>query len=205
MTSTLRFKAHRGYQRRPKPTRRALARQQEMVEGMVAHDWFVFLVRSQASFGLVKEFRRLGGDAVLPVEYRWDRKRLGKLQDREMKPYPAFPGYLFGRIAMRQMGAIFALSSVHGVIGRDGVPESVPGAVIAQMEGLRLYEPDQGKFTRKRQTFLEGDKAEILEGPFMGYVIEIESLRESGVDAVLDMFGKQHKISVGLEALQKID
>ena len=133
--------------------------------------WYAFTVRTKRELFVADRIAQLGIEQYTPT-YAVVRKYSDRLKTVQQ---PLFPGYVFGRLDIRDRLPILKLSDVHGVVG----PWAIPGEELDQLRrGLASLVPWQP------WPFLKiGDRVTIVTGPLKGMRGRLESVK--GVDRLV--------------------
>ena len=131
--------------------------------------------------------------------------RVQPVNPRASKIRPYFPGYLFVRADLDEVG-LSALQWIPGAIGLvsfDGRPGTVPDHVIRELRQRTERIQAAGGLTL--DGLKQGDPVRITHGPFAGYEA-IFDLRLSGsqrVQVLLEMLGRLVKVRTSANAIEK--
>jgi transcriptional antiterminator RfaH len=113
--------------------------------------------------GLLAEQLRLKG-----IESYFPFLRVKPVNPRARKVKPYFPGYVFGRIDLRQHPRDHLwLPGLAGVVCFDGIPSHVPDNLIEAIR--RRVDQVNAAGGETLETLKPGDPVKIQEGPFRGY------------------------------------
>ena len=117
------------------------------------------------------------------VEVFFPVLRVKPVNPRSRKERPYFPNYLFVHVDLDEVNVsdLRWMPGASGLVNFDGVPASVPDALIATLK----KQIDQQNTILRDQTsnFKQGDKIQIEDGPFAGYEA-IFDMQLSGHDRV---------------------
>lgn len=172
--------------------------------------WFVLRVRAGQEDAIFADLTDKGYDVYLPRR-RYDQ------QNRRMRVWvernvPALPGYLF-LVHPRKGGTVddwSEVSGINGVVGplngHDGplrIPSAVIETVLADEFGSVYDETAAGRRARgeserarlERQ-FPAGGKFPVTEGPFAGFMAQVDELtHDDRIKALVDIFGRMTPIT----------
>jgi transcriptional antiterminator RfaH len=97
------------------------------------------------------------------------RVRVHPANPRARRSRPYFPGYVFVRVALEQVGtsALQWMPGAAGLVSFGGVPASVPDALIQALR--RRAEEVRDSDRRWHENLKPGDRVVIEGGPFDGY------------------------------------
>jgi len=122
---------------------------------------------------------------------------------RARKQKPFFPGYLFVRADIEQLGlsAFQYMPYTHGLVCFGGEPASVPESFIHSLQ-RRVHELKQNE-SSLIDGYKKGDQVWILNGPLSGYdaVFDIHWSGQERVRVLLNMLNNRRvpvEINVGL-------
>ena len=120
------------------------------------HHWYAFSVRAKRELFVADEFSRLGLEPYVPT-YTAVRKYSDRLKEVQQ---PLFPGYVFGRLDIRNRLPILQLSNVQGVVGPWAIPDEEIGGLRRGLSSLMPWQP---------WPFLEpGQMVTVMAGPLQG-------------------------------------
>ena len=133
--------------------------------------WYAFTVKTRRELFVADRLAQLGIEQYTPT-YTVVRKYSDRLKSVQQA---LFPGYVFGRLDIRDRLPILKLADVHDVVG----PWAIPAEELDQLRrGLATLVPWQP------WPFLEaGDMVTILNGPLKGMRGRLESFK--GVDRLV--------------------
>lgn len=166
--------------------------------------WYAFRTAPQKEFAAESLISgRLGLPVLVPREIKW--KRVGLHRKKTAVIYPMLSRYVFSDVPSSQVNqailAILALNQIQGVIGVAGRPSIIPGDAIQRLmkiSGTAL----PTKVQPVHKSFALGDRVEISKGPFRGSVVPVTGINGKYAKVLLDMFGANMEITIGLEALE---
>lgn len=98
-------------------------------------------------------------------------------------------------------GAVMACPLVAGVIGEDR-PRELDPAQVARLVALSADAPAGTRAARLAHAVRQGDRVRVLEGPFRGALMTVESLRGDVAELVLTLFGRQTQATAALDMLE---
>jgi transcription antitermination factor NusG len=143
--------------------------------------WYAVKVRTRSEPVAVTALRNKGYEALSPAT---SERR--KYSDRmTVVETPAFPGYVFCRMDARQKVPVLSCPAVDYIVGFGGVLTTVPDEEI---EGAcRLLEAG----ARPQPYLAVGQKVRVEYGSL------------AGLEGILERVGKQNRIVVSLQLLQR--
>jgi transcriptional antiterminator NusG len=141
--------------------------------------WFAIRTRSRHEKLVERELIMRQIDAFLPTVARWHRVR----ERPHRTDWPLFPGYCFARFDSASTATVLRCTGVAGVVSCAGRPAAVPDADI---DSLRIL---TSKFLPCDPCPLlsEGDRIEVLHGPFRGVVGSLLRKRDSRAVVVISV------------------
>lgn len=163
--------------------------------------WYLVYSKPQKEELARVNLERQGYPTYLPI-MRTPRRRSGR---RIIRAEPMFPRYLF--ISLDTERDNWApIRSTLGVVNlvRFGMfPSPVPDELIT---AIRTRDNAEGIQDIPLNTFSEGQKVRIEDGPFMGYEgIFLAQTSQERVMILLDIVGKQARTKVNIEHLGPAD
>ncbi len=163
--------------------------------------WYLVYAKPKKEELARVNLERQGYPTYLP-KMRTPRRRAGR---RIIRVEPMFPRYLFVHLDT-EFDNWAPIRSTLGVISlvRFGMfPSPVPDDLI---ETLHARDNSQGIQEIPLNTFEEGQKVRIEDGPFMGYEgIFLAQTSQERVMILLDIVGKQARAKVNIEHLGPAD
>ncbi len=146
------------------------------------------------------QLERQGYTTYLPMLCRQERRR-GKLQDIMT---PLFPRYLFVQLTtgIDDWGPIRSTRGVSNIVKFGIETACIPSSLIDE---IRSREGVDGCYHPIKQTFEQGDKVRISEGPFTGYDAIFQARNsEDRVYILLDIVGRETRIQISTESLERL-
>ncbi|MDX1616864.1 MAG: transcription termination/antitermination NusG family protein [Candidatus Promineifilaceae bacterium] len=125
--------------------------------------WYALHTKPHKERSVAERLRAQG------IEVYYPNLRVTPVNPRARKQRPYFPGYLFVRLDLEEMGenALRWTPGCHGLVSFGGEPASVPDNLIAILE-KRVREYVQSD-SEQRRDFEPGDRVRVTTGPFEGY------------------------------------
>lgn len=157
-----------------------------------ARRWFAACCRTREENKAKKNLLEQGFLIYLPIVHvrlRRDRRWFDAVE-------PLFPGYLFVRFdpSVRSASPIRSTRGVIGLVRFGGEPAVVPDDVV---DALRKREGLDGIHDDPDLRFVEGDRVELLEGPFTGMIgALIGRAGAHRVSVLLEALGQTHRLNV---------
>lgn len=123
---------------------------------------------------------------------------------QKTKRKPLFPGYIFVRFdpdatQWRAIGNTYGVARL--VALRENRPDQVPDVVINTL----FARCDDAGFVLPPNNLSIGDKIQITDGPFAGWVSKVEKMKGADrVVALLALLGKETRTSLPLGLVRKL-
>ena len=160
--------------------------------------WYLIHTKPRMEKQAEENLQRQGYEIYLPMVINRRRRN-----NRYVKVSEAFfPRYLFIYLNTHtdNWAPIRSTLGVSGLIRFAGVPAVVP---IGLVESLMANEDELGYQLIEKKEMKQGDKVEIIDGPFSGYKA-IYNKRKSveRVTVLLDIIGKRSEITISEHDLQ---
>jgi transcription antitermination factor NusG len=129
------------------------------------HHWYAFSVRAKRELFVADEFSQLGLEPYVPT-FTAVRKYSDRLKEVQQ---PLFPGYVFGKLDIRQRLPVLQLSNVQGVVGPWAIPDEEIEGLRRGLASLTPWQP---------WPFLEpGQMVTVIAGPLQGMRGQIQELK----------------------------
>ena len=164
----------------------------------MALQWYALLSKPRKEDIVWKQIRSHG------CEHFYPRMRVHPVNPRSRKVKPYFPGYLFVRVDLEELGTSVFQWMPHalGIVSFDRQPASVPDHLIqALKKRIKAIEQAGGEVFDGLE---QGDMIHIHEGPFRGYEAVFDA-RLSGSERVrvlLQFIDDQRIVPVELKPSQ---
>ena len=173
-----------------------LERAQEAVQTGGDFQWFCFQTAPQKEASAQAWFRMRGLEAWYPTITKHRRIPRGRVKS---KPYEArvVPRYLFTRFeGMPRWHVVRRCPYITRVVGVEDRPLPISDDVMMAVKGCKAYlhrkrleqeQQDREAIERLAARFkvAEHDRAEVVEGPFAGYIADVRSVRGQVVRFVI--------------------
>ena len=133
-------------------------------------------------------------------------KRNGKIFQRQIRPL--FPGYLFVQIDPDQ-GPWRQVNSTRGIarlVRLGAEPSVVPKEIVEELMA-RCDKQSILRQTSETQSsqFHIGDQAQVIQGPFSGFIATISNIEPSNrINILIEIMGQTTKVAINAGALQPI-
>lgn len=169
-----------------------------MAESNDGRAWYLVYCKPRQEAVAKTNLERQGFRAYLPLA-RVARKRLG----RKMPVLePLFPRYLFIELSTEtdNWGPIRSTLGVSTLVRFGGLPARVPSDLVAT---LQRRDDTEGIQDLTVPQFREGERVRIGSGAMEGYEgIFLARTSKERVSVLLEILGRQAKISVGIDQLE---
>lgn len=184
-------------------------------------NWYAFRVESGQERKALSTLLKLGYSPFLPIERR-RRRRHRYSKSSQVVEYAKFPGYIFvgfaGHVPWRNLWAIdrcdpLASTSdrpspfiryqdrvLKSVVGLHGKPSLADNQQIARaIAESAAYVPDNAT---SRKGFDMGDRVEIIDGAWQGFVTQVEGIHGDKARVFLKLFGTTRQVEIAVDALE---
>jgi transcription antitermination factor NusG len=157
--------------------------------------WYIFQSKARKEDLLCEQLR------IRDIETFFPRLHVQPVNPRSRKIRPYFPGYVFGRVDLDDVGRSLLdwIPGAIGIVNFGGEPAPVPDHLVAALrEHLVLVNASSGKASEK---YRPGDVVAIRGGPFAGYeaIFDVHLPGRDRVEVLLKML-KGQQIRVELPA-----
>ena len=160
--------------------------------------WYLVVTKPQSEFKAQVNLLRQRYEIYLPLVQN-SRRRNGK----NIKRTEAFfPRYLFIHLDKEtdNWAPIRSTIGVASLVRFGGMPAVVPENMIAN---LKANEDEFGLQLIKRKELKQGDKVEIIDGPFEGYKAIYQKMKSTErVSVLLDIVGKNTQVTLNVDELE---
>lgn len=163
--------------------------------------WYVVSVPPQAEFKIEAELRKLGHDAMVPVEYKW-RRRNAHSKHKKRKAYPVFPRYVFtGTKGEPRWPEITSLQPAPvRPVSFGGKPAQLAQADVARLVTISSDKLPEGFNLHK--AIKAGEVARIAAGPFAGHSAMVRKIEGDRAQMSVPLFGHDNAVLVSLDQLE---
>ncbi len=188
--------------------------------------WFCIQTAPQAEKKADTELRRAGLRVYLPKRSYEVRNRKGHGEPK-VRFRPLMIGYLFikfppalcDRHGRPQFGAVRTCQGVKGYVRVAdeagewkpiGIPEHLVLGFMRRQRAREFGRPavfnEKKRLEALRVSFSKGDSVRVTDGPFAGFLAELEKINSNfTVDAEVMLFGRPTRINVGIGGVEAID
>lgn len=160
--------------------------------------WYLVVTKPQSEFKAQENFLRQGYETYLPL-VQTSRRRNGKNVKRTEA---FFPRYLFISLDKEtdNWSPIRSTIGVAGMVRFGEMPAVVPKKLIVN---LKNNEDEFGLQSFEKKELKQGDKVEIIEGPFAGYKAIYQKMKSTErVSVLLDIVGKNTQVTLNIDELE---
>ena len=156
--------------------------------------WFLAQLKPNSARIANVNLTRQGFETFLPMEQA-TRPRNGKFATALR---PLFPGYIFIAFDV-SLGLWRTVKSTQGItrlVGFGEKPAPVPFGLISELMSRCVT----NKETEPALPLMQGDQVDVIAGPFVGIVAEIESIApDKRVWVLMDIMGRQTRVAIRRE------
>jgi transcription antitermination factor NusG len=157
--------------------------------------WYIFQSKARKEDLLCEQLR------IRDIETFFPRLHVQPVNPRSRKIRPYFPGYVFGRVDLDEVGRSLLdwIPGAIGIVNFGGEPAPVPDHLVAALrEHLVLVNASSRKASEK---YRPGDVVAIRGGPFAGYeaIFDVHLPGRDRVEVLLKLL-KGQQIRVELPA-----
>jgi len=160
--------------------------------------WYLVVTKPQSEFKAQENLQRQGYETYLPL-VQISRRRNG----RNVKRTEAFfPRYLFISLDKEtdNWSPIRSTIGVAGMVRFGGMPAQAPNELI---DNLKNNEDEFGLQLTQKKELKQGDKVEIIDGPFEGHKAIYQKMKSTErVSVLLDIVGKNTQVSLSVHELE---
>jgi transcription antitermination factor NusG len=155
----------------------------KLFTGWIAmRQWYIFQSKSRKEDLLCEQLRLREIETFFPV------LRVKPVNPRARKVKPYFPGYVFGRVDLREIGRSLVewIPGAIGLVSFGGDPASVPDHLITT---LREHLDQINNTNAHSSPYQPGDVVAIREGAFAGYeaIFDVHLPGRDRVEVLLKM------------------
>ena len=163
-----------------------------------SRSWYLVVTKPQSEFKAQDNLQRQNYETYLPL-VQTTRRRNGKNIKRTEA---LFPRYLF--IYLDKLNdnwaPIRSTIGVAGLIRFGGMPAVVPENMITN---LKKNENEFGLQSLEKKELKQGEKVNIIDGPFEGYKAIYQKMKSSErVSVLLDIVGKNTQVILSVHELE---
>ena len=160
--------------------------------------WYIFQSKTRKEDLLCEQLR------IRDIEIFFPRLRVQPVNPRARKVKPYFPGYVFGRLDLDQVGRSMAdwIPGALGLVSFGGEPAAVPDHLVTTLrQHLEVINAANNPDALRYQP---GDIVAIHSGPFSGYeaVFDVHLPGRDRVEVLLKMIqGYQLRVELPLNLI----
>lgn len=160
--------------------------------------WYLVVTKPQSEFKAQENLLRQGYETYLPLVQTSYRRN-----GRNVKRTEAFfPRYLFISLNKEtdNWSPIRSTIGVAGLIRFGGLPAVVPENLVIN---LKNNEDEFGLQSIEKKELKQGDKVEIIDGPFQGHNAIYQKMKSAErVSVLLDIVGKNTQVTLSIHELE---
>lgn len=173
-------------------------------------DWYVMRTPPNREFDAEKLLSDQGYTIMCPVRKKRVRSSPTKKTKNKIIELPLMPCYvLMGFKGVPDWQKLFSFSRpqqlVTSVCGINRRARKLPTSAhpwIGEMLATTSAEiNDKGKHAKS--VFSKGDNVEILDGPFEGFVVEVQKANNKEAMCLFNLFGREQKVKVSVDNIQQ--
>ena len=160
--------------------------------------WYLVVTKPKSEFKAQENLSRQGYEIYLPL-VQTSRRSNGKNVKRTEA---FFPRYLFISLDKEtdNWSPIRSTIGVAGMVRFGGMPAVVPENMITN---LKNNENEFGLQSFEKKELKQGDKVEIIDGPFEGYQAVYQKMKSTErVSVLLDIVGKNTQVTLSVNELE---
>ena len=160
--------------------------------------WYLVVTKPQSEFKAQENLLRQNYEVYLPL-VQTSRRRNGKVINRTEA---FFSRYLFIHLDKEtdNWAPIRSTIGVAGLVRFGGLPAMVPQNMILD---LKNNENEFGLQSTDIKVLKQGDKVEIIDGPFEGYQAIYQKMKNTErVSVLLDIVGKNTQVTLSVNELE---
>ena len=160
--------------------------------------WYLVVTKPQCEFKAQENLLRQNYETYLPL-IQTSRRRNGRSINRTEA---FFPRYLFIHLDKEtdNWAPIRSTIGVAGLVRFGGLPAVVPQNMILD---LKNNENEFGLQSTDKKVLKQGDKVEIIDGPFEGYQAIYQKMKNTErVSVLLDIVGKNTQVTLSVHELE---
>lgn len=160
--------------------------------------WYLVATKPQSEFKAQENLLRQNYETYLPL-VQTSHRRNGKNVNRTEA---FFPRYLFICLDKEtdNWSPIRSTIGVAGMVRFSGMPAVVPENMIVN---LKNNENEFGLQSFEKKELKQGDKVDIIDGPFAGYKAIYQKMKSTErVSVLLDIVGKNTQVTLSVNELE---
>lgn len=160
--------------------------------------WYLVVTKPQSEFKAQDNLLRQGYETYLPLVQTARRRNGKKIQRTEA----FFPRYLFISLDKEtdNWSPIRSTIGVAGMVRFGGMPAVVPENMVAN---LKNNENEFSLQSIEKKEPQQGDKIEIIDGPFVGHSAIYQKMKGAErVSVLLDIVGKNTQVTLSVDELE---
>lgn len=163
--------------------------------------WYACLTTARAEKKAARLLDDAGFEHYLPLvvqERRWS--------DRVKKvPMPLFPGYVFARFVLTELGRILDQPAIATVARPSGYPTPIRPEVIESVRRMVEGANETGVLPRAEDYLVVGDEVEVGGGPFTGMTgVLLEERGRTRVAVRIEALKQATSVEIAREHVRKV-
>jgi transcription antitermination factor NusG len=170
--------------------------------------WFIARSEPQKETVAHRILTQRGIAAFLPLKTRY-RRRNKYVKDKDHLIIPQVPGYIFIECnGLREYWHEFTDQGVvRGIVGCDGHAMRISSEILQSFimsKVMNLHTPGEHRFMHSHKEFAPGDHVEIVEGAFLGHIVDVKSITGRHASIFMEIFGAMQEIQIPVDFLEKV-
>jgi transcriptional antiterminator RfaH len=160
--------------------------------------WYIFQSKARKEELLREQLR------LREIEHYYPCLRVRPVNPRSRKIRPYFPGYVFGRVDLEEMGRSILewIPGAIGIVSFGGEPAPVPDELVSTLRRhLEAINASNGKGASR---YRPGDVVAIQGGPFSGYeaIFDVQLPGRDRVEVLLKLLqGKRIRVELSSDLI----
>lgn len=161
-------------------------------------EWYVLRCDPQEIPRLIGLLPQIGVVGFVPIEHRTRRSRGSRKAVTVAQPI--MTGYVVaGFRGAPNWFVTFQLSSVYGVVARDGRPARVPQESLDRVFSIHQTATASLPGAKSLKT---GDMVRVTSGGFLGHEAKLLDIHDAECEFVVDLFGKQNRVRLPISSVE---
>jgi len=160
--------------------------------------WYLVVTKPQSEFKAQENLLRQGYETYLPL-VQTSCRRNGKNIKRTVAFFPRYL-FIFLNKETDNWSPIRSTIGVAGMVRFGGMPAVVPENMITNLQN---NENEFGLQSLEKNELKQGDKVDIIDGPFEGYKAVYQKMKSTErVSVLLDVVGKNTQVTLSVHELE---
>jgi transcription antitermination factor NusG len=173
--------------------------------------YYAVRVAPRTEIEVERRLAKRGNATILPIEFKWVRVS-GRGRWREKRPYPMLPRYVFAGFEgwddwyrlLRELAGQGLDGQVQGIVAFGGRRDPLPEREVRFLASLPSLPPEGLPATNIHKALRSGGMAEIVDGPFAGQTVRVDSVARRRAKVLLKVLNGMHLVEVPLTALEPV-